>query len=201
MTTTVFASFATTDFTPSVLDSVVAAVAASCTYVNVNATSSAVKAVPSDHLTPVRSFHVTVVKSADTPAFATVGISAARPLASGFPSGPYDASGSRIRRDASLSLVPVAWCGLRIVGACQYRMFSCPPSPRLNAAPPEAAAEPPADGPGLLVVVPVWAHAAARMTALKLIANVERQRMCPSNIRPRPSSPVLPTLVGMCGLY
>jgi hypothetical protein len=48
----------------------------------------------------------------------------------------------------------------------------------LNAAPP-GAAEPDAEGAGL-VVVPEGAHAVARMTALKPIANAERQRMCPS---------------------
>jgi hypothetical protein len=39
------------------------------------------------------------------------------------------------------------------------------------------------------------------MTALKLIANAERQRMCPSNIRPRQRFAVLPDLVGIRGLY
>src|ERR1051325_3498693 len=119
--TTVLASFATTDFTPSVLLSVVEAVAGSWICVNVKTTSSAVTAVPSDHFRPGRIFHVTVVKSADTPPFATVGISDAIAFATGFASGPHEASGSTTRRDASLSLVPVAWCGLRIVGACQYR--------------------------------------------------------------------------------
>ncbi len=97
--TTVLASFATTDFTPSVL--------------------SAVTADPSDHLRPGFSFHVTVVKSLETPPFATVGMLSASAFAIGFASGPHDASGSITRRDASLSLVPVAWCGFRIVGACQ----------------------------------------------------------------------------------
>src|SRR6266540_6590590 len=109
---------------------------------NVNATSSAVNAEPSDHFTPCFSFQVTVRRSADTPPFATVGISAARPFASGFASGPYDASGSVTSRAASLSLVPVARCALRIVGACQYRIFRSSPAPRFDATV--------ADAPGVL---------------------------------------------------
>jgi len=108
-----------TDFTPSAATEVDAADLGSAMSEKVKATSSALKGVPSDHLTFWRSFHVTVMRSADTPPLATVGISAARPFASGFASGPYDASGSVTRRAASLSLMPVARCGLRIVGACQ----------------------------------------------------------------------------------
>ena len=114
-----FASFAVTDFTPSHRSIVEAALFSSHWYVNVATTSSAVNGVPSDHFTPVRSFQVTVVKSAETPPLAAVGISAARPFATGKPSFPNDASGSVMRRDASASLVPVAWCRFKIVGACQ----------------------------------------------------------------------------------
>src|SRR5688572_2960031 len=117
--TTVLASLATTDFTPVVAAFVDVAAALSLVSANVNATSSAVNGAPSDHLTPVRSFHVTSVRSAFTPPLETVGISAARPFASGLPSGPHEASGSRTRRAASKSLVPVERCGFRIVGACQ----------------------------------------------------------------------------------
>jgi hypothetical protein len=70
-----------------------------------------------------------------------------------------------------------------------------------NAVGPLGAADFAADGAALVVVVPDWAHAAARMTALKLTARAERQRMYPSNIRPRQRFAVLPDLVGICGLY
>src|SRR5438132_3284672 len=160
--TTVLESFAAI-FAPWVLSFVVDAVVTSAICWNVKTTSSAVTGLPSDHLRPGFSFQVTVLKSADTPPFATVGMSAARPFATGFAAGPHEASGSMTRRDASLSLVPVAWCGFRMVGACQYRIFSSPPSPRLNAAagPLEPAAEPATVGVGLVAVVPP-PHAAAR---------------------------------------
>src|SRR5207249_1468081 len=62
-----------------------------------------------------------------------VGISAAS-TAIGLPSGPEAASSSRMSRDASWSLVPWARCTFRVVGACQYRIFNCPPAPRPPAA-------------------------------------------------------------------
>src|SRR5438093_9369626 len=117
---TVLASFATTDRTPSVASAVDTPVVASAMREKVKATSSAVNALPSDHLTPCFSFHVTEVKSADTPPFATVGISAASALGIGLASGPQEASGSVTSLAASLSLMPVARWPLRIVGACQY---------------------------------------------------------------------------------
>src|SRR3954470_5132511 len=117
--TTVASSLATTDATPSQYVTVDAAVAGSHWYLNVNATSLALNGVPSDHVTPVRSFQVTVLKSAVTPPLDGVGISAANPFGTGRPSLPNDASGSRTRRLASASFVPVAWCAFRIVGACQ----------------------------------------------------------------------------------
>src|SRR5260221_4002258 len=157
--TTVLASF-TVAFAPTVLSFVVEAVAGSAICWKVNTTSSAVTAEPSDHLRPSFSFQVTVLKSAETPPFATVGIVAARPFATGLASGPHEASGSITRRDASLSLVPVAWCGVRIVGACQYRIFRSPPSPRLNSAVgPLCAADFSADGAAAALVVPHRAHA------------------------------------------
>src|SRR3954470_13109285 len=86
VTTTVFASFAVTDVTPVVAPFVDVAAVLSLVRLNVNATSSALNGVPSDHLTPVRSFHVTVFESAETPPLAGVGISNARPFARGLPS-------------------------------------------------------------------------------------------------------------------
>ena len=91
---TVVGFVATTDFTPVMKSEFGSAVASSAMYLDVNTTSSAVTAVPSDHLSPSMSFHVTVVKSEETPPFATVGISFARPFAAGFPSTPHEASGS-----------------------------------------------------------------------------------------------------------
>src|SRR6266542_4370848 len=64
-------------------------------YCQVNTTSSAVNALPSDHLASLRSFQVTEVKSFATPPFSTVGLSAARPLATGFASGPQEPTGQR----------------------------------------------------------------------------------------------------------
>src|SRR5256885_14510846 len=90
-------------------------------YVYVKTTSSAEKGEPSEYLTPCLSFHVTVVRSAETPPLATVGISAAR-RRTGAPLLSNAASGSRMTRDASESLVPVDWWPLRIVGACQYKI-------------------------------------------------------------------------------
>src|SRR5437764_15282275 len=69
------------------------------------------------------------------PPLSIVGISAAS-TAIGLPSGPEAASGSRMSRDASWSLVPCARCTVSVVGACQYRIFSWPPAPR----PPPAVA-------------------------------------------------------------
>src|SRR5258708_38972845 len=105
--TTVLASFATTDFTPSVLSAVVDALAGSLIWVNVNTTSSAVTADPSDHLRPGFSFHVTVGKSLETPPFATVGMLSARAFAIGFASGPHDAGGPAPGPGACPSLGPV----------------------------------------------------------------------------------------------
>src|SRR5258708_7089285 len=118
-------------------------------------------AEPSDHFSPGRSLQVTVVKSDDTPPFATVGISAASPFAIGWASGPHDASGSITNRDASLSFVPVAWCGLRIVGACQYRILSSPPAPRRLAPAADA-------GLAVDVAVPQAATTTAAMTAIAM---------------------------------
>src|SRR6266851_1623626 len=67
------------------------------------------------------------------PPFSRVGMSAAS-TAIGLPSGPEAASGSRMSREASWSLVPCARCTFRVVGACQYRIFSWPPAPRPTAA-------------------------------------------------------------------
>src|SRR3981081_2547413 len=100
--TTVFAS-GDEIFAPTVLSFVVEAVAGSAICWNVKTTSSAVTGVPSDHLRPGFSFQVTFVKSADTPPFATVGISAARPFATGLAAGPHDASGSMTRGGAAPS--------------------------------------------------------------------------------------------------
>src|SRR5438105_8915249 len=69
------------------------------------------------------------------PPLSMVGTSAAS-TAIGLPSGPEAASGSRMSRDASWSLVPCARCTFSVVGACQYRIFSWPPAPR----PPPAVA-------------------------------------------------------------
>src|SRR5687768_11580860 len=59
VTTTVVESRVTTLWTPSQRSKVVAAVAGSHWYWYVKTTSSAENAVPSDHFTPSRSFHVT----------------------------------------------------------------------------------------------------------------------------------------------
>ena len=113
-----FGSDAFTDATSAHFENVVVALSLSHRYVQLKTTSALEKAEPSDHLRPGFSFQVTVVRSFDTPPLTTVGISAAR-TATGLPSGPYAAIGSIIKRDASLSFVPPAWCGFRIVGACQ----------------------------------------------------------------------------------
>src|SRR2546430_1328983 len=94
VTVTVVGFVATTDFTPDMKSEFGSAVASSAMYLDVNTTSSAVTAVPSDHLSPLTRFHVTVVKSEETPLLSTVGISFASPFATGLPSTPHEASGS-----------------------------------------------------------------------------------------------------------
>src|SRR6266851_7902181 len=148
VTRTVSGSLASTLTTPSTIWVVLAAVFGSATYCQVNTTSSAVNGDPSDHLMPGLSFHVMLFWSLATPPLSRVGISAAR-TAIGLPSGPEAASGSRMSREASWSLVPWARCTFRVVGACQYRIFSWPPTPR-----------PPAVVAGLVVAAIVGAGAA-----------------------------------------
>src|ERR1700716_2088494 len=75
VTTTVIGSDATTLTTPSAICVSLAAVAGSATYCQVKTTSSAVKGVPSDHLTPGLSFQVMLFWSLETPPLARVGIS------------------------------------------------------------------------------------------------------------------------------
>src|SRR5882762_3099648 len=88
------------------------------------------------------------------PPFSSVGISAAS-TAMGLPSGPEAASGSRMSREASWSLVPWARCTFRVVGACQYRIFSWPPTPR-----------PPAVVAGLVVAAIVGAGVGGQLKIL-----------------------------------
>jgi len=141
VTATVSGSLASTLTTPSTIWVVLAAVFGSATYCQVKTTSSAVKGVPSDHLMPGLSFHVMLFWSLAIPPLSRVGISAAS-SATGLPSGPEAASGSRMSREASWSLVPWARCTFSVVGACQYRILSCPPTPRpAPAAAGLAAAE------------------------------------------------------------
>src|SRR5258708_381874 len=82
------------------------------------------------------------------PPFSSVGISAAT-TGRAFPSGREPASGWRMSREPSWSLVPWAGCAFSGVGACQYRIFSWPPTPR-----------PPAVVAGLVVAAIVGAGAA-----------------------------------------
>ena len=72
---------------------VTAAVAGSLAYSQLNTTSSAVKGLPSCHLTPGLSFQVTDLPSADRPPFWIDGISAAR-IGMRLPSASQLASGS-----------------------------------------------------------------------------------------------------------
>jgi hypothetical protein len=69
------------------------AVAGSAANSHVKTQSSAVNGLPSCHVTPFFSFHVTERPSRATPPFCGVGISAARTGAR-LPSGSHDASGS-----------------------------------------------------------------------------------------------------------
>ena len=140
LTTTVFGSLASTFVTPSAVSVVDAAVLGSAMYCQVKTTSSAVSGVPSDHLMSGLSFQVMLFWSLETPPFSSVGISAAR-TGTGLPSGSSAASGSSTRRLASWSLVPWARWLLRMVGACQYRIFNVPPWPRPPAAGLPAALE------------------------------------------------------------
>jgi hypothetical protein len=68
-------------------------VAGSLAYSQLNTTSSAVKGLPSCHLTPGFSFQVTDLPSAARPPFSSEGISAAR-TSFMLPSGSQQASGS-----------------------------------------------------------------------------------------------------------
>lgn len=118
-------------------------------------TSSEVKAVPSDHLTPGSSFHVTLVPSADTSPFAAEGISFARIGTSGVaPLIEIVASVSNMIADASSSFVPCAMWTLSTVGACHQSKWSVPPPPRFVRAVPRGFA------PVLAVVVPAAADPA-----------------------------------------
>src|SRR3954465_8507966 len=96
------------------------------------------------------------------PPLSSVGISAAS-TAIGLPSGPEAARGSRMSRDASWSLVPWARCTLSVVGACQYRIFNWPPTPR----PAPAAA-----GLAAVVAAIVGAGAAGAVVGLAAAAVV-----------------------------
>ena len=87
-------------------------------YSPVNFTSADVTADPSDHLSPLFSFHVIDLRSALTPPFATVGISSAKNGTSA-PVSLYLANGSIIIEDDSMSLVPPDRYGFNIEGACQ----------------------------------------------------------------------------------
>src|SRR5438552_7292711 len=102
--------------------------------------SSVVSGVPSDHLTPVFIFHVTVVPSEAIPPLARVGTCWAR-TATGTPSGPMLASGSRTMRAASESLDPWARYGLRMVGPWANRILRSPPCPRAAAGAAVAGAD------------------------------------------------------------
>ena len=75
------------------LPMVVAAVAGSEAYCQLNSTSSAVNGWPSCHFTPCLSFQVTDLPSLARPLFSRSGISAAR-TGSRYPSGSQLASGS-----------------------------------------------------------------------------------------------------------
>src|SRR5215212_1280948 len=128
----VVGSTASTLLIGSKLLAVVQAVAGSAQYCHVKTTSSAVKSVPSDHLTPDLSFQVMLRLSLAIPPFSYEGISSAR-RATGLPSGPSAASGSVIRREASASLVPWALWVFRMVGACHHNSFNVLLAPPLAA--------------------------------------------------------------------
>src|SRR5438046_484633 len=100
VTLIVIGSTASTVLTTSQLPELDAAVSFVVTYFHVKTTSSAVKALPSDHLIPGASFQVTLVPSAEKPPLALVGISETK-LATGLPSPPIEAKGSVTRRAAS----------------------------------------------------------------------------------------------------
>src|SRR5437773_1662326 len=81
---------------------------------------------------------------------------------------PSDASGSRTSRAASLSCGPVARCGLRVEGACQYRTFRSPPWPRFATGAPDELL-----GVGLGVE---GTHAAPRSATTDAIPSAARRR-------------------------
>src|SRR6185369_15674337 len=88
----------------------------------------------------------------------------------GLPSGPDAASGSRMSRDASWSLVPCARCTFSVVGACQYRILSWPPAPRpAPAAAGFAAAVGAIVGAGALAVVGAAAAAVVGAAAAAVV--------------------------------
>src|SRR5262249_29708767 len=99
---TVFGSTASTLAIGSKFDFVVQAVFSSAQYCQVKTTSSAVKSLPSDHLIPFFSFHVTLLRSLATPPLSAVGISSARNDTS-CPFSFQRPSGSRITVAASKS--------------------------------------------------------------------------------------------------
>src|SRR5258708_30002741 len=99
------------------------------------------------------------------PPFSSVGIPAAG-TAMGLPWGPEAASGSRMSREASWSLVPWARCTFRVVGACQYRIFNWLPAPRpAPAAAGLVAAVGAIVGAGTAGAVVGWAAAGAVVAA------------------------------------
>ncbi|MOA32877.1 hypothetical protein D3C78_1541290 [compost metagenome] len=72
---TVWASMASTFFTPSYCAACAQPPSGAVQYFQVKMTSSAVSGVPSDHLMSLFSFHVMLSRSFATPPLSTVGIS------------------------------------------------------------------------------------------------------------------------------
>ena len=118
MTLTLRLSTASTEAMPSNELSLVHPVSPSTQYRQVNTTSSAVKSLPSDHLSPSFNFHVIDIRSSAKPPFSCVGISAAS-ADTRLPSGSYLAKGSSVTAPASRSLKPPDRYGLGREGACQ----------------------------------------------------------------------------------